>query len=173
MNNVYFACTECKTYIDAGYRWAYCQLEKPRTVLRGAVVEVDRLLSADSYWKPEPNEHNSWLSSVLSHAEQFALSHKAQRIVYGELEEVMGGDADEYGQFAWMDEYPADETDLQPRNFIEQFGMRTWGEVTAYLASRPSKPRWYTLRSARVSARRKFDELILSELHHPGRVQEP
>jgi hypothetical protein len=172
MNNVYFACTECKTYIDAGYRWAYCQLEKPRTVLQGAVVEVDRLLSVDSYWKPEPNEHNSWLTSVLSHAEQFILGHKAHRIVYGDLEHVMGADADEYGQFAWMNDYPADETDLLPRNFIEQLGMRTWGEVTAYLASRPRKPWWYTLRSARVVARRKFDELILSQLHQPGRAQE-
>ncbi len=47
MNNVYFACTECKTYVDAGYRWAYWQLEKPKTVIQGAVVEVDRLLSVD------------------------------------------------------------------------------------------------------------------------------
>lgn len=172
MNNVYFGCTECKIYIDAGYRWAHCQLEKPRTVRQGAVVEVDRVLSVDSYWKPEPNERNSWLTSVLSRAEQFIFRHKAHRIVYGDLEHVMGADADEYGQFAWMDDFPADETDLLPRSFIEQLGMRTWGEVSAYLASRPRKPWWYELRSARVVARRKFDELILSELHHRGQAQE-
>jgi hypothetical protein len=172
MNNVYFACTECKTYIDAGYRWAYCQLEKSRTVLQGAVVEVDRLLSSDSYWKPEPNEQNPWITSVLSHAERFILSHRAHRIVYGDLEHVMGAEADEYDQFAWMNEHPIHETDLQPRNFVEQLGMRTWGELTAHIASQREKPWWYELRSARIFARRKFDELILSELHGPSRVQE-
>jgi hypothetical protein len=40
----------------------------------------------------------------------------------------MGAEADEYNQFTWMNEYPTDETDLQPRNFIEQRGMLTWGE---------------------------------------------
>ena len=84
----------------------------------------------------------------------------------------IGAETDEYGIFAWMNEYPAHETDLGPRNFVEQRGMQTWGEVTAYLASRPRKPWWYTLPSARVVARRKFDELILSELLNPGRAQE-
>jgi hypothetical protein len=171
MNNVYFACTDCKTYADAGYRWAYCLLEKPRIVFRSAVVQVDRLLSADTYWKPEPNEQNEWLSSVLSHAEQFISRHKTHRIVYGDLEQVMGAEADECSQFAWMDEYPADDSDLRPRNFIEQLGMRTWADVTAYLASRPRKPWWYTLRSARVVARRKFDELILSASHSSARAR--
>ena len=164
MNNVYFACRECKTYTDAGYRWAYCQLEKPGIALPGAVVDVDRLLSADSYWKPEPNEHNSRLALVLSHAMHFISSHKAHRIVYGDMEEIIGADADEHEQFAWMDEYPKHDTDLKPRNFVEQLGMRTWGEVTAYLASRPEKPWWYQLASERVVARRKFDELTLSGL---------
>lgn len=172
MNNVYFACTECKTYVDAGYRWAYSQLEKPKTVLKGTVVEADHLLSVDRYWKPEPSEGNSWLLSTLSHAEKFILSHKAHRIVYGDIEHIMGPDPDEYEQFAWMNEHPAHATDLKPRNFIEQFGIRTWGEVTSYLASHPGKPWWYTLPSARMVARRKFDELILSELRHGGRDRE-
>jgi hypothetical protein len=162
MNRVYFACTDCKTYTDAGYRWAYSLLEKPRIVLRSAVVQADRLLSADAYWKPEPNEQNAWLITVLSHAEQFISGHKTHRIVYGDLEQVMGAEADECSKFVWMNEYPGHEAELLPRNFTEQLGMRTWGEVTAYFASRREKPWWYELRSARVVARRKFDELILS-----------
>jgi hypothetical protein len=164
MNNVYFVCTECKTYVDAGYRWAYWELEMPKTVLRGAVVEVDRLLAVDSYWKPEPNEHSSWLTSVLSHVEQFILSHKVHRIVYGDNEDFMGADAEEYERLGWMNEYP-DDCELAPRNFVEQHGMRTWGEVTAYLASCHSRPPWYERSSRRVVARRKFDELVLSQLH--------
>src|SRR5258708_22931345 len=101
MNNVYFACTECKTYVDAGYCWAYWYREKPETVLQGAVVEVDRLLSVDCYWKPEPEEQNSWLTSVLSHVEQFILNHKANSIIYGDMECIAGTNTDEYGQFAW------------------------------------------------------------------------
>jgi hypothetical protein len=165
MNNVYFACTECKTYVDAGYRWAYWQLEEPKIVFQGAVVEVDRLLSVDSYWKPQPNEHNSWLISVLSHVEQFTVTHRAHRIVYGDMEQVIGADADEYAQFAWMNEYPEDDRELKPRNFVEQLGMRTWGEVTAYFASRPEKPWWYKSSSRRVVARRKFEELVLAQPH--------
>lgn len=165
MDNVYFACIECKTYVDAGYRWAYWQLEEPKIVLPGAMVDVDRLLSVDSYWKPEPNKQNSSLTSVLSRVERFILSHKTHRIVYGIKEEIIGEDVDEYDRFAWMNEYPDYDDDLEPRNFIEQLGMRTWGEVTAYLASCPQKPSWYTSSSRRVVARRKFEELVLSELH--------
>jgi len=166
MNNVYFACTECKTLVEAGYRWAYWELERPGTVLRGRAVEVDRLLSVGPYWNPKLDEQSSWLTSVLANAKQFILSHKAHRIVYGDTEQVMGADIDEYDQFDWMNEYP-DDWELQPRNFIEQFGMRTWGEVTSYLASRSTKPAWYERSSRRVVARRKFDELVLLELHHP------
>lgn len=167
MNAVCFACTECKMYVDAGHRWAYWRLEEPKVVLPGAVVDVDRLLSIDSYWKPEPNKQIPWLDSVLSHGEQFVLSHKAHRIVYCD-ENAIGEGADEYGELAWMNEYPDDDTDLLPRNFFEQLGMRTWGEVTAYFGSRSRKPWWYERPSARVVARRKFDELVLSELHHRG-----
>jgi hypothetical protein len=124
MNNVYFACTECRTFVDAGYRWAYWQLEEPRTVFQGGTVDVDRLLSVQSYWNPEPNEHSTWLTSVLLRAKKFIHSHEAHRIVYGDMENVIGADADEYDGFDWMNECP-DETDLQPRNFVEQLGMTT------------------------------------------------
>src|SRR5438067_10190907 len=132
MNNVYFGCTNCKTYVDAGYRWAYWQLDKSGVVAQGEVANIDRLLSTDSYWRPQDNEQSSWLTSTLAHAEKFVISHKAHQIVYGDMEHLVGPNAEEYERFAWMNENPG-YTDLLPRNFIEQMGISTWAGVESYI----------------------------------------
>jgi hypothetical protein len=158
MNNVYFACTQCKVYVDAGYRWAYWQLEEPLALQQGGVVDIDRLLSIDSYWKPQTSEQSTWLISTLSQVKEFIHGHRFHSIAYGDLEHLIGADADEYERFAWMNENPGD-TDLQPRNFVEQMGIRNWKDVTMYIASRPDRPWCYELPVVRVIARRKFEEL--------------
>src|SRR4030095_15250880 len=71
MTSLYFACTDCKVYIDAGYRWAAWWLEEPGVVRRGKQVAVDLVLSAPEYWSPERNKGAQWLygealSSCLS-----------------------------------------------------------------------------------------------------------
>ena len=48
MNNLYFACCDCKIYIDAGYRWAYWELEEARIVARRKPVDVESVLKAES-----------------------------------------------------------------------------------------------------------------------------
>ena len=107
MNNVYFACAQCKVYVDAGYRWAYWQLEEPRTVRQGEVVHIDGLLSAESYWEPQTSEQSEWLISTLSHVNEFIHGHQSHIVVYGDMERVIGVDADEYERFAWMNENPS------------------------------------------------------------------
>jgi hypothetical protein len=170
MNDVYFGCTKCKTYVDAGYRWAYCELEKRGVVVRSEVVNIDRLLLTHSYWKPEPNENNAWLTSTLAHAEKFLLGHRTHLVVYGDMEQLVGANSDEYEQFAWMNENPND-IDLRPRNFIEQMEMTTWGDVESHLALLPRKPWWYQLRSVRLIARRKFEHILLSRRIIPPRLE--
>jgi hypothetical protein len=170
MNNVYFGCTKCKTYIDAGYRWGYWQLEKPGFVAHGEIVDIDRLLSIDRYWKPEPNEQSSWLTSTLAQARNFVLRHNGHSISYGDMERLLGVDADYYEQFDWMNENPGN-ADLQPRNFVEHMGIRTWGEVESYVGSLPQRPWWYASRQARVVARRKFDEILASTSRIPPRLK--
>jgi alpha-L-fucosidase len=159
MNNVYFACTQCKVYVNAGYRWAYLQLEEPRVVHQGDIVNIDGLLSVQSYWKPQAGEQSEWLSSTLARVKAFMHDHQSHIVVYGDMERVIGVNTNEYERFAWMNDHPSD-TDLQPRNFIEQLGIRNWGDVTAYIASRPHKPWWYELPAVRLIARRKFEELL-------------
>jgi hypothetical protein len=37
MNNVYFACADCRVLIDAGYLWAYWQLDHAGTWFQAAL----------------------------------------------------------------------------------------------------------------------------------------
>src|SRR5436190_24250446 len=57
MNNLYFACTDCYIYIDAGYRWAYWTLENAVLVKRGQSVCVENVFLFNEYWNP-PIESN-------------------------------------------------------------------------------------------------------------------
>jgi len=61
MNCRYFACTDCKKYIDAGYRWAYCMLEDPGIVRLDETVSASAVLAAAEYWLPPPEEQSDWL----------------------------------------------------------------------------------------------------------------
>lgn len=38
MNNVYFACADCRVLIDAGYLWAYWQLDHAGIVVPGSAA---------------------------------------------------------------------------------------------------------------------------------------
>ncbi|HJZ68973.1 MAG TPA: hypothetical protein VKF81_12680, partial [Blastocatellia bacterium] len=72
MNNSYFACTDCKVYVDAGYRWAVWWLEERGVVMRGESVSVDSVLAARDYWTPFESDSANWLrSEVLPPARRF------------------------------------------------------------------------------------------------------
>ncbi len=61
MNSLFFACIDCKIYIDAGDRWAYWELEEPGTVSRTKTVNIERVLAAEKYWNPPRDEDSRWL----------------------------------------------------------------------------------------------------------------
>src|ERR1041384_3460545 len=83
-SNVYFACLDCKVYVDAGYRWAVWHLEESGIVGRGAPVSIERLRSARDYWTPPKSESSYWLEAeVLPSARRFLDEHRCHRLVFG------------------------------------------------------------------------------------------
>lgn len=82
MNNVYFACQTCKTYLDAGYRWAYLYLERPKIVEQGKAVSVSAVFSARTYWEVPPG---GWPTPEhLLLVRQFLLDHSEHSLTYGD-----------------------------------------------------------------------------------------
>ncbi len=93
MNDRYFGCELCKTYTDAGYRWAYWHLEEPRLVSLGEPVVVEAVLRADSYWNPRPDEQSDWLcKQVLSAVRRYLTEHREHKLVYIESDMVFDPD---------------------------------------------------------------------------------
>jgi hypothetical protein len=85
MNCRYFGCKRCKTYVDAGYRWAYWQLEHSGIVALASPVDPRNILAAESYWNPLAEERSDWLCNrVLPSVRRFLLEHGDHGLVYFE-----------------------------------------------------------------------------------------
>lgn len=83
MNDRYFACTNCRIYTDAGYRWAYWTLEDTNVVALDATVDVARVLNASEYWEPEGEAESRWLlDSILPTVRRFLVEHGDHSISY-------------------------------------------------------------------------------------------
>jgi hypothetical protein len=83
MNDRYFACRTCKTYTDAGYRWARNQLEDPGIVKPDQPVEIGVVLSAGGYWNPPEGHEQDWNCDViLPRVRQFLATHGGHDLVY-------------------------------------------------------------------------------------------
>jgi hypothetical protein len=97
MNCVYFACPRCRSYIDAGYRWAYWTPEEPGIVRKTESVLVDRVLSATEYWSPDDSRESAWLrEKVLPKVRPFLLDHQGHGLIY--VEEGWVYDREEDGE---------------------------------------------------------------------------
>ena len=91
MNFRYFACEACKAYTDAGYRWAYWNLEHPGIVRAGAAVDVPNVLNASDYWNPPRDDESSWLyGNVFPVVRAFFSEHQGHRITYVESGSFFG-----------------------------------------------------------------------------------
>ena len=91
MNFRYFACQDCKTYTDAGYRWAYWKLEHPGIVQADAAVDVPSVLNAADYWNPPLDDESLWLHErVFPVVRAFFSEHHAHKISYVESGSFFG-----------------------------------------------------------------------------------
>jgi len=162
MTNLYFACSDCKVYVDAGYRWAAWRLEEPGVVKRGKRVVVDSVLSARDYWTPVRTDGAQWLySEVLPAVRRFLEEHRSHRIVFGNTGDFLS--LDDNGLLDWMQVgfLPL----LLPRYFVERLGFKTWDEVANFIARQDNTPWWWMLEwdGLHEKARKKFQQLIDSK----------
>jgi hypothetical protein len=87
MNSIFFVCTDCKKYTDAGYRWAYWTLEKPGIVNLGKPFSADAVFAATEYWNPPPEEGARWLiDDVLPTVRDFLTEHKQHKLIFSDLD---------------------------------------------------------------------------------------
>lgn len=88
--------------MDAGYRWAYWELEHASVVTRGVPVNVDAVLAANKYWNPPKDEETRWLyETIFPSVRKFLSDHITHRIVFGENEEfALIGEPD---HLTWME----------------------------------------------------------------------
>ena len=159
MNNLYFACTECKVYVDAGYGWAFWSLEEPGVVCRGRLVCVEAVLSAKDYWTPSRTESADWLyDKVLPSVRKFLDRHGRHSIIYGCISDFLPADGEGFLDWLQLGFMPQ----LLPRYFVEYLGLKTWDEVRLFVANQESAPWWWMLDwdNLHDKARRKFQELI-------------
>jgi len=161
MTNLYFACTECKVYVDAGYRWASWWLEEPGIVKRGKPVSAESVLSAREYWTPARTDSAEWLySEVLPSVRRFLEEHRCHRLLFGNTADFMLTDANflDWMQVGFL---PL----LLPRYFVERLGFQTWDQVANFIARQDSTPWWWMLEwdNLHDKARKKFQQLIESK----------
>jgi hypothetical protein len=167
--NVYFACTDCKVYVDAGYRWASWWLEEPRIVKRGTPVSVGAVFSAKKYWTPSKTDSANWLrTDVLPSVRRFLEDHRCHRIVFGNTADFLSSDDD--GLLDWLQ--VGFSPLLLPRYFVELLGFQTWDQVSNFIAGQDSSPWWWMLEwdDVHKKARRKFQELVESRAARPKSV---
>src|SRR5581483_11094800 len=94
MNDLYFACRSCKHFVDAGYRWAYWNLERVGVVQRGQKVNIDAIFAATEYWDGAATVAS--LDRVLTHARAFLRDHQAHDLIFGEEEDFITVDTLEF-----------------------------------------------------------------------------
>jgi hypothetical protein len=169
MQNLYFACTDCKIYVDAGYGWASWWLEEPRLVERGKPVLVDAVLSSADYWDPPKTDASNWLNrDVLPAVRCLLQKHRGHRIVFGTASDFLSFGDD--GFLDWLQ--VGSPAQLLPRYFVERLGFVKWDEVCEFVRKQETEPWWWLLEweGLHDKARRKFEELVKSRTGTPHRA---
>jgi hypothetical protein len=161
MTNLYFACLDCKSYIDAGYRWCYWTLEKPGIVSRKIPLSVDSVLKAEEYWNASKGEgdpkHQELLAKTLAKARDFLNRHKTHHLTYGEDEDFFS--FNDYTFLDWSEENSGDVF-LVPRDFVERFGLKTWKQVENYVNKNNIRPLWWHDGKTIEEAKKRFLKIV-------------
>jgi hypothetical protein len=161
MNDLFFACCDCKVFVNAGDRWAYWTLEDAGIVKRGAPISVAAVLYAAGYWSPQRNEQSDWFyEGVFPSVRSFLKEHESHRIIFGDKDDFLFGSDENYWAFYfdWMQVGFLAAPSL--RSFVEQAGLRTWDEVCDYVAGLDREIWWMHDKEMRARAKRKFEELV-------------
>jgi len=134
VNDLYFACTDCKTYADCGYRWAYWTLEHPGIVLRAERIDAQRVLDAKEYWHPPQEPQSAWLyDEVLPSVRAFLAEHAKHNLLFWEINDLPDDRSLEWLQVGHHP-YPT------ARYLAEVLKANNWDEALAWIASNPLHP---------------------------------
>ena len=171
MNDVYFACRDCKNYIDAGYRWPVSTLFQNRVDGFPLDVHPQEVLSHAEYWSGATG--HPYLAAVLPAARRFLLAHQDHDLVFGDAESFMNFDDPANLHLEWLDEASLDEPSLQtlclePRYFAEHPALRysSWEQVEAYC--RLHSCGWAGDIGAAAAAKRVFLRAVRDTAHKQG-----
>jgi hypothetical protein len=153
MNDPYFFCLECKTFVPAGHRWAHLQLEIRRRAKREEIVDVAGVLSAESYWSTRDPK----LVAILSDVRAFLLRHRSHRVQYGQFDFLYRHGGEDWT--GWLSGSSAQD-ELLPRYFIEREHCRSWDAMAARIESMIEPPWWWTEPTSRAHAHDRFGDLL-------------
>ena len=157
MNNVYLTCQMCKTYLDAGYRWAALYLERPQIVEQGRPVSVSAVFSARTYWEVPPG---GWPTPEhLLLVRQFLLDHYEHNLIYGDSQFFLP-DEDSEEILDWMEIGAYAEPSVRALAAQEEY--LTWNEVVTRHQNSDFMPYWFHDRRLRALARQRFEQLRLT-----------
>jgi len=156
MNDVYFACEDCRVMADAGYRWAYWELEHPGIVHRRKPISAEAVGAAVSYWAPPVEPSSKWLTDeVLPTVRSFLTEHGPHRVTYGDAEEIVGPDP--AALFDWLEVGHSPE--LTPRYFVDVLRLASWAQVLEWARTADRKPWWWDEPELKDRARVRFQEM--------------
>ena len=157
MNDIFFACRDCKVFADAGYRWAYHELVKSGIVSEGKTVDVAAVIDAHGYWNPPDEPDSEWLiAGVLPLVERFFESHRDHNILFGDNQTITGNELGlDWLDVGYLPQYG-------PRYFAETLKITTWPDVCDFVATSDRKPWWWQEHHDNIhdSARVMFQQLV-------------
>jgi len=156
MNDLYFACSDCKIYTDAGYRWAFAQLLESGIVSRRREVSVEIVLKAEDFWHPPSDENSRWLyQDIFPALKEFFTEHKTHRVIFGELEEI-APEEDYYAD--WTQVGQCNEPSL--RHFVQIKGLKTWRDLQHYMIEQGQlAPIWWSC-FPEAEIKKRFNEIV-------------
>ena len=139
MNNRYFVCTDCKTYVDACSRWCAHQLEDRQIVKWRQEIEVDRVLADVRYWDKTDPAFSGW-ELKLEAVRRFLVAHKDHGLVFLVDDDLLAmGDSVllKWLDVGWMPKWT-------PRHFSDVLRMNHWSEGEAYVQGNTEEALWFT-----------------------------
>lgn len=141
---------------DAGYRWAYCQLERPQVVCQASRVSAADVFATASYWRGSEVDESPWLrDEILPIVRAFLETHGEHDIVYGEYEQIAGDEPRAF--LEWLELGP--NASPTPRWFAEVLYLRTWAEVVMWVREH-QQPWWWSDEELKDIARVRFCEEV-------------
>lgn len=124
----FFACTDCRIFVNAGGRCVR-GLEAREVVRVGGAVDADRVLGEAGYWDDPAEIYPDWRREVLDPVRSFLTEHAEHGVVFFDEAKVRSiGDEE---MLDWLQ--VGSEARWSPRHFAEVLALRQWAEVQEYV----------------------------------------